>query len=176
MTAILAHRGPDGSGVVCPPGAGFGLGNRRLSILDLSPAGAQPMSDPSGRFLITYNGEVYNFRELRADLESGGRQFRSRSDTEVVLAAFERWGPACLDRLNGMFAFAIWDRERRELFAARDRLGIKPLYWAVSRGTLFLASEIKAILATGCVPVEADPEVTHNPWHYPTAPRTGFKD
>lgn len=175
MTAILAHRGPDGSGVVCPPGAGFGLGNRRLSILDLSPAGAQPMSDPSGRFLITYNGEVYNFRELRADLESRGRLFRSRSDTEVVLAAFEQWGPACLDRFNGMFAFAIWDRERRELFAARDRLGIKPLYWTVSDGTLFLASEIKAILATGRVPVEADPEVTHNPWHYPTAPRTGFK-
>src|SRR6267142_1061678 len=176
MTAILAHRGPDGSGVICPSGSGFGLGNRRLSILDLSPAGAQPMSDPSGRFLITYNGEVFNFREIRAILQSRGHNFRSQSDTEVVLASFEEWGPDCLKRLNGMFAFAIWDTQERVLFASRDRLGIKPLYWTNSHGTLFISSEIKAILATGRVPIEADQEVSHNPWHYPTTPRTGFKN
>src|SRR5881628_390817 len=129
MTRILAHRGPDGEGVVCPRGEGFGLGNRRLSIIDLSPAGAQPMSDPTGRYWITYNGEVYNYRELRGHLESRGRAFLSKTDTEVVLAAYEAWGPACLDRLNGMFAFAIWDRAERSLFAARDRLGVKPFYW-----------------------------------------------
>lgn len=175
MTRVLAHRGPDGEGVVCPQGEGFGLGNRRLSIIDLSSAGAQPMCDPAKRFWITYNGEVYNYREIRSDLERRGCCFRSQTDTEVVLAAFVSWGEACLERLNGMFALAIWDRQERSLFAARDRLGIKPLYWAESNGTLFLASEAKAILATGRIPVEADPEVTHNPWHYPLSPRTGFK-
>jgi len=134
------------------------------------------MSDPSGRFLITYNGEVFNFREIRAILQSRGHNFRSQSDTEVVLASFEEWGPDCLKRLNGMFAFAIWDTQERVLFASRDRLGIKPLYWTNSHGTLFISSEIKAILATGRVPIEADQEVSHNPWHYPTTPRTGFKN
>src|SRR5438094_2732588 len=126
MVRSLSHRGPDGEGVLCPGGEGFALGHRRLSIIDLSPAGAQPMSDPTGRYWITYNGEVYNFRELRSELESRGRVFRSATDTEVVLAAYEQWGPECLNQLNGMFAFAIWDRASRSLFAARDRLGIKP--------------------------------------------------
>ena len=174
MTRMLAHRGPDGDGLVCPDGEPFGFGHRRLAILDLSPAGAQPMWDDEGRRCITYNGEVYNFRDLRAQLESKGRRFRSASDTEVLLAAFAEWGPSCLERLNGMFAFAIWDRAERTLFAARDRLGIKPFYWAEHAGGLIFASEAKAILGSGLVPVAADPEVAHNPWHYPTAPRTGF--
>jgi len=175
MTRTLAHRGPDGEGMVCPIGEGFGLGHRRLAILDLSSTGAQPMCDASGRYWITYNGEVYNFGELRAHLESQGYPFRSKSDTEVVLASYATWGPQFLDRLNGMFAFAIWDRRDRRLFAARDRIGIKPLYWAEAGGTLLLASEAKAILATGRVPNEVDPEVTHNPWHFTIAPRTGFR-
>ena len=174
MTRVLAHRGPDGEGCVCPDGEPFGFGHRRLAILDLTPAGAQPMWDAAGRYCITYNGEVYNFRELRRELTGKGHRFHSTSDTEVVLAASAQWGPACLGRFNGMFALAIWDRTERTLFAARDRLGIKPFYWAEHAGGLLFASEAKAILASGLVPVAADPEVAHNPWHYPTAPRTGF--
>jgi asparagine synthase (glutamine-hydrolysing) len=132
------------------------------------------MWDATGRYCITYNGEVYNFRSLRSELEGKGHRFRSTSDTEVVLAAYEQWGPSCLNRLNGMFALAIWDRTERSLFAARDRLGIKPFYWSEHGAGLLFASEAKAILASGFVPVAADPEAAHNPWHYPTAPRTGF--
>src|SRR5262245_14766725 len=158
MTRMLSHRGPDGEGVVCSTEEGFGLGHRRLSILDLSSAGSQPMADPSGRYWITYNGEVYNFRELRKELEGYGRSFRSNTDTEVVLASYEKWDARCLDRLNGMFAFVIWDRREHRLFAARDRLGIKPLYWATTPDSLLIASEAKAILASGRIPVEVDPE------------------
>jgi asparagine synthase (glutamine-hydrolysing) len=175
MTRVLAHRGPDAEGIVAPVGEPFAFGHRRLSIIDLSSAGAQPMSDPSGRFWITYNGEVYNFRELRRELEGRGRAFRSATDTEVVLAAYEAWGPRCLERLNGMFAFAIWDRAERTLFAARDRLGIKPFYWAETKSGLLFASEVKAILRSGLVGAEPDPQVMHNPWHYPSSPRSGFR-
>lgn len=174
MTRLLAHRGPDGEGIVCPVDEPFGFGHRRLAILDLTPAGAQPMWDATDRFCITYNGEVYNFRNLRRELEAKGHRFRSASDTEVVLAAYAQWGPASLERLNGMFAMAIWDRTERTLFVARDRLGIKPLYWAEHAAGLVFASEAKAILASGLVPVTADLEIAHNPWHYPSAPRTGF--
>jgi asparagine synthase (glutamine-hydrolysing) len=174
MTRLLAHRGPDGESVDCPAGQPFGFGHRRLAILDLTPAGAQPMWDAGGRYCITYNGEVFNFRELRVELEGKGHRFHSASDTEVVLAAYAQWGPSCLDRLNGMFAMAIWDRTERALFAARDRLGIKPFYWAPHPGGLLFASEAKAILASGLVSVVPDPEVAYNPWHYPSAPRTGF--
>src|SRR5438445_12980076 len=130
MTRALEHRGPDAKGIVSPAGEPFAFGHRRLSIIDLSPAGSQPMVESTGRYWITYNGEVYNYREFRREREGRGRVFGSRTDTEVVLAAYEAWGPAFLDRLNGMFAFAIWDRAERSLFAARDRLGIKPFYWA----------------------------------------------
>ena len=174
MTRLLAHRGPDGEGVHCPPGEPFGFGHRRLAILDLSPAGAQPMSTPDGRFWATYNGEVFNFRDIRAELESRGERFRTRTDTEVLLAAYAAWGRDCLHRLNGMFAFAIWDRAERRLFAARDRLGVKPLYYAEHPRGLVFASELKAILGSGLIAAEADPQVTHNPWHYPSSPRTGF--
>lgn len=155
MAAAMAHRGPDDCGqapVGTRPGAG--LVHMRLSILDLSPAGHQPMTSPDGRFTIAFNGEIYNYLELRAELS--GYPFRSRTDTEVILAAYERWGRACLDRFIGMFAFVIWDANENRLWAARDRFGVKPLYYHLSLGgSLFLASEIKALHAAG-VPAQPD--------------------
>jgi asparagine synthase (glutamine-hydrolysing) len=145
MTDAIAHRGPDGEGVFVSGPAG--LGHRRLAILDLSPTGAQPMRTGDGRFSISYNGELYNFRELRQDLEHRGHSFRSTSDTEVVLKAYAEWGARCVERFNGMFAFAVWDDRRRELFLARDRYGIKPLYYAFFGRTFLFGSEQKAILA-----------------------------
>lgn len=144
MTAAIRHRGPDGEGVhVDGP---VGLGNRRLAILDLSDAGAQPMLNEAGDVALTYNGEIYNFRELRSELERAGRRFRSRSDTEVVLRAYEEWGPQFVERLNGMFVLALWDRRTRRLLLARDRYGIKPLYTTRAGPTFLFASEIKAFL------------------------------
>lgn len=145
MTDAIAHRGPDGEGSFTD--GAVGLGHRRLAIIDLSPAGHQPMATPDGRLVIAYNGEVYNFQELRLELESRGYQFRSRTDTEVVLHAYALWGPECVHRFNGMFAFVIWDNLRQELFLARDRYGIKPLYHAQQDGVFAFASEAKAILA-----------------------------
>src|SRR5262245_36408727 len=125
MTAVMAYRGPDDEGFYTK--GGIGLGHRRLSILDLSPAGHQPMSNDDSTAVITYNGEVYNFRELRKELEAQNVSFRSQSDTEVILKAYEAWGEKCVLRFNGMFAFALWDSKRKRLFCARDRFGIKPL-------------------------------------------------
>jgi asparagine synthase (glutamine-hydrolysing) len=156
MTDALVHRGPDDAGHYVAEG--IGLGSRRLAILDLSPRGHMPMSTEDGRFWITYNGEIYNYRELRAELGSRAHRFRSDTDTEVLLALYADHGPAMLDRLNGMFAFAIWDAERATLFAARDRLGIKPLYYRQRPDALFLASEEKALFAAG-IPSEFDPDV-----------------
>ena len=151
MTTLLEHRGPDGAGTRSFPSVDgslpASLGHRRLDILDPGPRGAQPMCSPGGRYWITYNGEVYNFRELRAALERDGRRFRSACDTEVVLAMYERYGAEMLGQLNGIFAIAIWDAERRRLFLARDRLGVKPLYYAESGATFYFASEVKALLA-----------------------------
>lgn len=146
MTRAMAHRGPDGEGVETFNGElPAGLGHRRLAILDPTPAGAQPMSF-AGRWSITYNGELYNFRELRRDLEAQGERFRTSCDTEVLLRMFAVHGPAMLERLNGIFAFAIWDDRDKRLFIARDRLGVKPLYYT-DRGDLFaFASELKALL------------------------------
>lgn len=144
MTDTMAHRGPDGEGFYTD--SFIGLGHRRLAILDLSPLGHQPMVSEDGQYAICYNGEIYNFRELRAELEGYGYRFRSRSDTEVLLYAYVQWGPECLHRLNGMFSFALWDRTRQELFLARDRYGIKPLYYAFLDRTFLFASEQKAIL------------------------------
>jgi asparagine synthase (glutamine-hydrolysing) len=150
MTEVLAHRGPDGDGVqLFPPDDGrvpAALGHRRLSILDTSARGAQPMAYARDRYWITYNGELYNFRELRAELEAEGLKFASDCDTEVLLAMYARHGERMLDRLNGIFAFAIWDTESQELFLARDRLGVKPLYYAHEDGVLYFASELKALL------------------------------
>lgn len=150
MTGLLAHRGPDGEGVRFIPAANghapVALGHRRLSIIDPTARGAQPMCYADGRYWITYNGELYNFRELRAELEHEGFAFTTGTDTEVLLAMYARHGPGMLERLNGMFAFAIWDTATAELFLARDRLGIKPLYWAQHDGALYFASEVKALL------------------------------
>jgi asparagine synthase (glutamine-hydrolysing) len=145
MTDAIAHRGPDGEGHFVENC--LALGHRRLAIIDLSGAGHQPMSTLDGRFIISYNGEIYNFNELRIELESFGYQFRSRTDTEVLLYAYAKWGDKCLERFNGMFAFAVWDRQQRELFLARDRYGIKPLYYTQVDGKFLFGSEVKAILA-----------------------------
>ncbi|HEX9931746.1 MAG TPA: XrtA/PEP-CTERM system amidotransferase [Allosphingosinicella sp.] len=145
MADVLAHRGPDGSGVWTAPGVG--LGHRRLSIIDLA-GGAQPMLTPDRRLALTYNGEIYNFREVRAELEGKGHVFATSSDTEVILAGWRQWGPDCLSRFNGMFALALYDADRDALFLARDRLGVKPLFYAeLSDGALIFASELKGLLA-----------------------------
>src|SRR5690349_22303025 len=150
MADTLVHRGPDDSGVWTDPAAGFALGFRRLAIIDVSPEGHQPMASPSGRYVLVFNGEIYNFEELRAALEHEGAvtAWHGRSDTEVMLAAFEHWGiEAALKRFVGMFAFALWDREQRTLHLARDRMGEKPLYYGIMDGVLLFGSELKALCA-----------------------------
>ncbi len=143
MTDRLVHRGPDGSGLHVEPGVG--LGHRRLSIVDLA-AGHQPMYNEDDSVSVVFNGEIYNFPGLVEELVALGHRFRTRCDTEVILHAWEEWGTACLQRFNGMFAFALWDRNRRQLFVARDRLGVKPLYYAfLTDGTLLFASELKSL-------------------------------
>lgn len=168
MTNSLVHRGPDGEGYALlgrqnerpvairgrlPEGTGngasayrVGLGHRRLAIVDLTPSGHQPMGSEDGRLWITYNGEVYNSLELRQELMAAGVRFHSTSDTEVVLASYRHWGPACLQRFNGMFAFAVWDNTARTLFCARDRFGIKPFYYRRDHGRFVFASEMKSLL------------------------------
>lgn len=145
MIGVLEHRGPDDEGVAWFEGHDLGLAHRRLSILDLSPAGHQPMQNAAGHRWITYNGEIFNFVELRTQLAAKGHRFRSGTDTEVILAAFDEWGRDCVRRFNGMFAFAIYDTLSRELFIARDHLGIKPLYYVERGGMLAFASEAKAL-------------------------------
>ena len=156
MTDAIAHRGPDGEGFYVD--SFIGLGHRRLAIIDLSPAGHQPMITPDGNFAISYNGEVYNFQELRVELESLGHQFSSKTDTEVVLHSYAQWGAECLARFNGMFAFAIWDRTRQELFLARDRYGVKPLYYTYAGKTFLFSSEQKAIITHPAISRQIDLE------------------
>jgi len=155
MTNVLGHRGPDSSGFHRVPG--LGLGHRRLAIIDPA-AGHQPMQDPASGNVIVYNGEVYNYVELRSELEALGATFATDSDTEVILKAWDRWGAGCLARLNGMWAFALWDVRRGELFVARDRLGIKPLHYVVDDNRFMFGSEIKSLFAGG-VPRQPDPEL-----------------
>lgn len=148
MIAAQQHRGPDDEGVYVNARHGIGLGHNRLSIIDLSPAGHQPLSNPDGSLQLVMNGEIYNYLELRAELSD--YPFRSQTDSEVILAAYERWGVKCLDRFLGMFAFVLWDGRANRLFAARDRFGVKPLYYSrLPNGNLFLGSEIKALHAAG---------------------------
>lgn len=156
MTDILAHRGPDDRGVFIDNHVG--LGQRRLAILDLSPLGHQPMISMNNRFVISFNGEIYNFLELKKQLYSRGYKFKSTSDTEVILAAYEEWGTKCLEKFNGMWAFIIYDRKKKKIFASRDRLGIKPLYYSFHNGILLMASEIKAILEYPGIKVKVDPQ------------------
>lgn len=145
MTDRLTHRGPDGSGIWTAPGVG--LGHRRLSIIDLE-GGAQPMLTPDEAQVLSFNGEIYNFMEVRTELENLGHQFQTSSDTEVILFAWRQWGAECLQRLNGMFVIAIYDQRMKQLFLARDRLGVKPLFYApVSDGSIIFGSELKALLA-----------------------------
>lgn len=159
--ATLAHRGPDDAGTVVVQDTVHGrqlkLFHTRLSIIDLSPLGHQPMQDPATGNWIVYNGEIYNFRELRQELESGGVEFKSHSDTEVILAAYRVWGESCLNRLGGMFALALWDASQKRLLLARDPMGIKPLYYHQSAETFIFASEVRTLLQTGLVPRKADP-------------------
>ena len=145
MTACVAHRGPDDVGVFNE--GGVALGHRRLSIIELTSAGHQPMTTPSGHSVIVYNGELFNYLELREELRTSGGTFSTRSDTEVVLAAYEAWGEACVERFNGQFAFVLWDKPGRKVFAARDRFGVKPLYYYQNGDLFAAASEIKALLA-----------------------------
>jgi len=145
MTDSIAHRGPDGEGFYTDHFVG--LGHRRLSIIDLSAAGHQPMVSFDGQVILSYNGEVYNFQEIRLELEALGYRFRSQTDSEVVLNAWHCWGTDCVTRFNGMFAFAVWDKRNQALYLVRDRYGIKPVYWGVFNGTLLFGSEQKAILA-----------------------------
>lgn len=152
MTDAIAHRGPDGSGAWVSPQGNIGLGHRRLSILDLSPAGAQPMH--AHGVSLVFNGEIYNYLELREQLP--GYNFSSHTDTEVIIAAYLRWGHECLTRFNGMFAFALWDEKKQELFCARDRLGVKPFFYAPRNHEWLFGSEVKAILAAG---VSAAPDM-----------------
>ncbi len=163
MVACLQHRGPDGSGVarvglIRSDGEPCAiLAHARLAILDLTPAGRQPMAGDDGALWITYNGETYNQFELREKLSVLGEPWRSRTDTEVILRAYRHWGLSCLGHLRGMFAFAIWDERRRALILARDRLGIKPLYCYTGNGFFLFASEVRALLASGLVPRRLDP-------------------
>lgn len=158
MTDRMPWRGPDGQGCLVLEPDGIGLGHRRLSIIDLTTSGAQPMQSADGRYVIVFNGEIYNYLEIRRELLALGHDFRSQSDTEVLLQAFICWGPQCLERFIGMFAFAIWDRQLRELFAARDRLGIKPFYYVHDGQRLVFASEIKSIFAVS-QPTGVDPSL-----------------
>src|SRR6266478_6356550 len=174
MTAVQAHRGPDGEAIVCRGAAG--LGHRRLAIIDLA-TGDQPMVSDDGSVRIVFNGEIYNFRELRRDLEARGARFRTQSDTEVILRAYEAEGPDCVRRLRGMFAFAILDERARRLVLARDRAGIKPLVYAWDGQRLLFASEIKGILEDSTVARDLDLDALgqYLTFHYVPAPRTIFR-
>lgn len=148
MVRAQSHRGPDATGYYYNPENSSGLGHNRLSIIDLNAAANQPFLSAEGRYAMVFNGEIYNYPELRAELEPYF-QFRTHSDTEVLLNAFIHWGPRCLDRFNGMFSFAIWDQQQQSLFAARDRFGVKPFHYAIHQNALYFASEIKALWAAG---------------------------
>jgi asparagine synthase (glutamine-hydrolysing) len=175
MTSTLAHRGPDGEGVWM--GGNVGLAHRRLAIIDLRDAARQPMCNEDGTVWITFNGEIYNFQELRQELQGRGHVFRTYSDTEVIVHAYEEYGRSCLDHLRGMFAFAIWNARTRTLFCARDRVGKKPLFYYLGCDRFLFASEIKALLADDTVPAAPDPMALDHflALQYIPAPLTAFR-
>ena len=179
MVRRIAHRGPDDEGTWLSPSDQFPVmfGSRRLAILDLSAAGHMPMLSKDGRFVITYNGEIFNYREIREELKRAGHRFNSSGDTEVVLAAYQQWGPSCLSRFNGMFAIAIWDCQERRLFLARDRMGVKPLYYTDVNGCLAFSSEIKALVVPGLRPprINKDALSTYLRYQYVAWPNTLFE-
>ena len=176
MTDSIRHRGPDDEGIYTDDNVS--LGHRRLSILDLSQAGHQPMCSVDGRLVIVHNGEVYNFRDIRTQLEVKGYRFKSDSDTEVILYAYSEWGRECLEKFIGMFAFAIWDSVKKEFFIARDRLGVKPLYYMQKGGDLFFASEIKAFKTTKLMDDSLDPAALDLffSFRFTPGPQTVLKD
>jgi asparagine synthase (glutamine-hydrolysing) len=178
MISTLAHRGPDDEGIWTSADGSVALAQRRLAIIDLSPLGHNPMPWDGGRLWITFNGEIYNFRELRLELEAKGHRFRSQTDTEVILAAYDQWGVDCIQRLVGMFAFALWDEPNRRLWIARDRVGKKPLYYADSNGTFRFASELKAIVADPTFERDVDPEAMrlYLRYGYVPSPLTIYRD
>jgi asparagine synthase (glutamine-hydrolysing) len=175
MTDLLRHRGPDDEGIEIIGPAG--LGHRRLSIIDLSPAGHQPMTLEGAGLHVVFNGEIYNFQEVKAELEALGETFRTRSDTEVILRAYRAWGVDSLQKLNGMFAFALWDEQRQTLFAARDRLGKKPFFYHHRPGRIAFGSEMKALLADPTIERDVDPAAIDEylTYSYIPAPRTVFR-
>ena len=158
MNKLLAHRGPDGKGIqrLSTPAGTIVLGHRRLAIIDLSASGHQPMEDPDTGNWITYNGEIYNFQDLRKQLEGMGQVLRTKTDTEVILKAYATWGKDCLRHLRGIFAFGLWDKKQQTLFLARDQLGVKPLYYCEGKDCFIFASEVRALLASGLVPRKLD--------------------
>lgn len=170
MNEAIRHRGPDDHGTWRSPTGAVALAHRRLAIVDLSALGRNPMLWDGGRLAITFNGEIYNFRDLRAELEREGAQFRSQTDTEVILAAYDRWGLAALERLAGMFAFALWDEPRRRLVVVRDRFGKKPIYYGVHDGVLRFASELKALVADPAVSREIDQDALRMYFRYGYVP------
>jgi asparagine synthase (glutamine-hydrolysing) len=174
MTSIIRHRGPDGEGRFVD--GGVGLGHRRLSIIDVE-GGGQPIGNEDGSLQIVFNGEIYNFVELRKELVGTGHKFKTRSDTEVILHAYEQWGKECVRRFNGMFAFALWDSKRKEVFLARDHLGIKPLYYVSVGSRVLFASEIKALLEDPDYHREIDVEALGElfTFRYVPSPKTLFK-
>ena len=153
MRDVISHRGPDEAGLHCDDQAA--LAHRRLSIVDLR-SGQQPLANEDGSVWVIFNGEIYNHADVRRELEAHGHVYRTKSDTETIVHAYEQWGEDCVQRFRGMFAFAIWDAPKRRLLLVRDRLGVKPLYWALRGGTLLFASEIKAILASGLIEPQAN--------------------
>ena len=176
MNDIMAHRGPDDAGLKWFADSSSGMAQRRLSIIDLSPGGHQPMCNDAGDLWIVFNGEIYNYKELGEEVRAKGVRLRSTSDTEILLYAYQIWGEDCLQKLNGMFAFAIYDSRKRTFFAARDRLGIKPFYYHFRNGCLVFGSEIKALLSSTLVPKQPDLQALHTPARFQISPWTGFQD
>ena len=175
MLNRLAHRGPDDKGMHVEPG--LFLGHTRLAVIDLSPAGHQPMSTEDKRYTVSYNGEIYNFKQIRHDLVQRGYRFKSQSDTEVLLYAWQMWGESCLEKLDGIFAFALYDRKERELFLVRDHLGVKPLFYTVHHDQIFFASELMGLFGplNLCPDLNMEDLDTYFTFNYLPAPRTGLK-